>query len=1061
MFWNFTPRTMRPSLARLCHTLLFAALFELLQAQKPYFQQEVNYIIKVELNDRQHTLQGEVQMEYVNHAPEALAEIRMHLWANAFKNRRSAFCKQKLRDGDARFYFAADSTLGYFKNLDFQVDGARASWKIDPHNPDIAVIRLAQPLPPGARIHILTPFLLKIPASFSRLGHIETSYQMTQWYPKPAVYDRAGWHDMPYLDIGEFYSEFGRFDVTITLPENYVVGATGALQTPAEQVFLRQKELETRDLMARYKEPGGIRPDKRTGVTIQPKSKSMADTFPPSSQALKTIRYTAENVHDFAWFADKRFFVLCDTARLNSGKQVECRAMFTAEDFELWRKGAFYVRRAVEFYSQKVGEYPWPHATAVHSALSAGSGMEYPMITVIGDEDHAKGLDEVIAHEVGHNWFYGILGSNEREHPFLDEGINTYYEWRYMKRYYGSSVAEELLPRRLYDPAKLGSLLETAYLMLARENKDTPPDTHSDKFSPIGYGLQVYMKTALCMHWLEQTVGADRFDLYMQSYFRQWRFKHPAPVDLRDSWRLSGLQADWWFEAMQTRKKTDYALKQVKKTKAGYDLTFENKQTLDGPFALTALKDNQVVGNLWVFPAAEKRQTVSMAVDDADRFVIDYERITLDINRKNNFRRTRGLFPGLEPLRLKPAIFENATRSTLGLLPWLGRNNYDKTMLGLVLYNPPLPPRRLQYYLLPGFALGSKRLVGLADVRWKMFPGGLAPKVTLGISVKTFDFDYKEQHGYYARFYRVAPQIRAELRSASHAFRHALNFRSLFISTERGQFADDGAFTGTVFQHRIVHELRYEAEQRRLPNPFQCTLALEMQRYDDFFKRPNRYLRGTFEWKQRFYYQPSRKVTARVFAGYFFENTQRRRGNVANDDAPASLALAPQGYNDYRFDQVFLGRSETEGFLARQVSQTDGGFKTAFGSAFKLLGNSNNYALALNLKADLPARLPLDLPLRPYFDIGYFDDATPLGADRPASEQLLWSGGLLLEFFKGNLEIYFPLINSKNLKDRYCELGGGTNPSALFCGGNYFKWISWSFRLGRLDPLETMEGLVR
>jgi hypothetical protein len=402
------------------------------QAPSAYFQQEVNYTINVKLDDQQHLLSGNIEFQYINHSPDTLREIWIHLWGNAFKDRHSAFCRQKLRDGNTRYYFSKKTDHGYYNSLNFTADGTSATWKFDPQNPDIAVVALPQPLLPGAQTRLATPFQLKVPASFSRLGHVGTSYQMTQWYPKPAVYDHKGWHAMPYLDMGEFYSEFGSFDVTISLPENYVVGATGSLQTPSEVAFLNNKAAESKLKLSK-------------GLELK------NDAFPASSANFKTIRYTAERVHDFAWFADKRFHVLKDTATMASGKTVECWAMFPNSQSDIWQKGAFYVKRAVEFYSTHVGEYPWPQATAVHSALSAGGGMEYPMITVIGNSGSARDLDDVITHEVGHNWFYGILASNEREHPFMDEGLNSYYEARYMKQYYGeySPVA---MPKFLFDP---------------------------------------------------------------------------------------------------------------------------------------------------------------------------------------------------------------------------------------------------------------------------------------------------------------------------------------------------------------------------------------------------------------------------------------------------------------------------------------------------------------------------------------------------------------------------------------------------------------------------------
>ena len=220
------------------YSLLFFSFLSPLAAQSSYFQQEVDYVIDVTLNDKEHLLSGSIAMTYTNHSPNALDKIYIHLWGNAFKNRKTAFVNQKIRQGDTQIYFADDKALGGYSNLDFKVNDKSIRWEYDAQHPDICLLILPQSLKSGESIQIKTPFQLKIPASFSRLGHVGESYQMTQWYPKPAVYDQNGWHQMPYLDMGEFYSEFGKYDVTITLPENYVVAATGILQTESEKTFL-------------------------------------------------------------------------------------------------------------------------------------------------------------------------------------------------------------------------------------------------------------------------------------------------------------------------------------------------------------------------------------------------------------------------------------------------------------------------------------------------------------------------------------------------------------------------------------------------------------------------------------------------------------------------------------------------------------------------------------------------------------------------------------------------------------------------------------------------------
>ena len=239
-------RTSNHPLKPILLCLAYLSVFGAIQAQSTRFQQKVDYKINVTLDDKSHRVTGDVSFTYTNNAPTALSEIWVHLWGNAFADRTSAFTNQKLKDGNTRFYFAKEEDLGGYSGLDFKTNFQSIKWKLDANHRDIAVLTLEQPLGSGKSITISTPFTLKIPASFSRLGHVDETYQMTQWYPKPAVFDHKGWHAMPYLDQGEFFSEFGDYEVVITLPENYVVGATGICLNEKEQIFLANKEKETR-----------------------------------------------------------------------------------------------------------------------------------------------------------------------------------------------------------------------------------------------------------------------------------------------------------------------------------------------------------------------------------------------------------------------------------------------------------------------------------------------------------------------------------------------------------------------------------------------------------------------------------------------------------------------------------------------------------------------------------------------------------------------------------------------------------------------------------------------
>ena len=321
-----------------------------------YFQQEVNYKIHATLNDNMHALSCFETIDYKNNSPDTLEFLYFHLWPNAYSDNNTQLAKELFkRDGRSKL-FKREELRGFIDSLDFEVDGQGIVWSFQEGYPDICQLMLKQPLKPGETIKITTPFHLKIPEGVtSRLGHIGQSYQISQWYPKPAVYDRTGWHQMPYLDQGEFYSEYGRFDVDITLPDNYMVGATGNLQTTEELVRLDRLSSDT----AWMRIPDYINTE-----------------FPLSSTQMKTIRYTENNIHDFAWFADKRFHVLKGSIKLPvSWSEVITWAMFTNEEAYLWRKSVSYINSALLYFSKWNGEYPYNNFTAVQSALNAGSGM--------------------------------------------------------------------------------------------------------------------------------------------------------------------------------------------------------------------------------------------------------------------------------------------------------------------------------------------------------------------------------------------------------------------------------------------------------------------------------------------------------------------------------------------------------------------------------------------------------------------------------------------------------------------------------------------------------------
>jgi hypothetical protein len=475
-----------------------------------YWQQEIDYRIEVMLTDSNKTLDGEIQLLYKNNSPDTLNFIWFHLWPNAYKNDRTALTDQMLQNGSTELYFADEQQKGYINRLDFTVDDKPALIEDHPQHQDIIKLLLPHPLVPNSSISIKTPFRVKLPYVFSRSGYVGSSFQITQWYPKPAVYDAGGWHPMPYLDNGEFYSEFGKFDVEINVPEKYIVAATGNLVD--QQI----------------------------------------------NKGRKKLHYQESDVHDFAWFADSSYLVKKGKAQVEN-HEVDLEVYYHKKTEKNWDSALSILQQTLLTRGKWLGPYPYKTVKVVESMAHGTGGMEYPTITIISTPSDIDELEELIGHEVGHNWLYGILASNERDYPWMDEGMNTYFDNRFhhwRKTINGNSKKKgfDLLPEN--------QLAIASHSMIAI-HKDQPINTPSAAFNLINYNAIVYGKTAEWMSYIENRIGEAAFDSMMREYYQTWKFKHPQPEDFKNiAAKYLGSATDTVFSLLD---KKGYIVKPVRR----------------------------------------------------------------------------------------------------------------------------------------------------------------------------------------------------------------------------------------------------------------------------------------------------------------------------------------------------------------------------------------------------------------------------------------------------------------------------------------------------------------
>ncbi len=1011
------------------------------QDARPYFQQEVSYKINVTLNDKKHELAADESLEYINNSPDDLTFIWFHLWPNGYKNNNTPLGIQLTEEGNKKYYFASPGDRGYIDQLDFKVNGQSVKTENGP-SIDMCKLILNEPLKPGAKITITTPFHVKVPIGiFSRLGHIGQQYQITQWYPKPAVYDKYGWHNIPYLNQGEFYSEFGSFDVSITLPKNYVLGATGTMVNGEEETAWLMKNAEETKAIEKY---------------------NPHDTATPaSSPEMKTLRFQASNVHDFGWFADKRYHVLHDVVELpHSKNKVDTWVMFTNLYGEYWKKAAKYVSDAVYYYSLWNGDYPYPHATAVDGALSAGGGMEYPMITVIGGAGSDNELDRVIAHEVGHNWFYGILGSNERDHAWMDEGINSFNENRYMeKKYPKDSVKSDMQANIGGLPINIGKLLgvpnldestlfDLGYRFNAVRKLDQPVDMTSSEYTSINYGTIVYGKTAVILAYLQAYLGEEMYDKCAQAYFEKWKFHHPYPPDIKKVYEeVSGKDLSWFFkDIIQTTNQVDYKICSAKKIDdKNLEVKIKNKGKISSPFSLSTTKDGKIISTQW-YDGLKGKKTINFSLPGGegqggalDILKIDAQNKIPDINRQNNTLKMKGLFKKMEPLNIHMfGVVNNTDKTQLFWAPVVGWNEYDHFMFGALFYNNLLIEKKLEWQLMPMYSYANKDLAGGASIHYNIHPNSIFQTIRFGVNGERYAYSRYDLPN--LNFNKITPDLTFELKRKHlrSTVKQTLRIRQVNIFKEVS--VGDYSFSPPVYQydttHVVINDFTYSLNDTRKIYPY--NVALNVQEGESFVKSA-----VTANYKITFK-KKDKALDIRFYAGYFIDATKLNDGNYFFN------ASGSTGAHDYLYDNVFLGRSEASGFMSHQFVEAEGNMKV-----YTPLGKTNQWLGAINLKCPLPGKLRFKL----------FADINIIPQKAALREDVLYDAGIYLPIIKNYIEVYIPLLMSNDMRDVFylnnpdlATPPNGDDPDKYGLKRT-LRMIRFTFNIHQMNPFNLVRNL--
>ncbi|MDB4924565.1 M1 family metallopeptidase [Mucilaginibacter sp.] len=596
-----------------------------------YWQNRVDYKLQASIDTITKVLSADENITYTNNSPDALQYLWLQMDQNTYKK-------------DARSNFvtgfqprANQHTNGYQIESVYLVQNGKTEKANYIINDTRMQIRLPKALTAhGGKINVLIKYHYTIPGDFGgRTDYATTKngkiYEIAQWFPRMCVYDDSqGWDTLPFLGAGEFYFEYGDIDYSVTVPWDVIVAGSGELVNPTEVLTAKQI---SRLAQARNS-------DKTIMIRTQ------AEVNDPSSRPVHkgtlTWHFKMFNTRDVAFGASKAY--IWDAARVNlpGGKKSMAMSVYPVESAgkDKWDRATEHLKHSIEYFSEKWFTYPYP--VAINEAGIAG-GMEYPGIIFDGIDDSGKELFWITAHEIGHNWFPMIVGSDERRYGWMDEGFNTFID------VYASDIVNhgEFAPKRDGEYAPKGGNPADEIIPTILDPDAVTIMTAADATPEKYRHTIVYFKAAFGLILLrEQILGKDRFDYAFKNYIHKWAYKHPQPNDFfRSMENGAGEDLSWFWKGWYYNNyKLDLALISAKyvngDAKNGIQVIVANKEPMAMPFTVEVKLKNGSKQRMYLPVETwiqNKATTFTIATTtEAESVTIDPDNALPDINRGNN-----------------------------------------------------------------------------------------------------------------------------------------------------------------------------------------------------------------------------------------------------------------------------------------------------------------------------------------------------------------------------------------------------------------------------------------
>ncbi len=581
-----------------------------------YWANTAQYQIKASLDPATAVLSGSSTITYKNNAPDALPAIHLHLRQNLHKEGAVRNRPQKLTGGMRVSDVSVNGTpltAGRTRTgPGYQISGT------------IMQLQLPDALASNGEVEISINWEFKVPeAGAPRMGQDGEVFFLAYWYPQIAIYDDLqGWNTDQYMGNGEFYMDFASYDVEIAVPAGWIVGATGTLQN--------DETILTKAVQKRLAAAAGS----SETVHIVTAEEREAGAYPTiETQNPVTWHFNADRVRDFAFGTSDKYVwdaTTADVGDLDGDKKADKSMIhaFYRPGNSTWKRSAEFGQFSIEFMSDRYFPYPYPHMTAVEGVV--GGGMEFPMMTHIGGGRSDQSLFGVTFHEIAHMWFPMIVAQNEKSYTWMDEGLTSFNTADARQSFWNDETQ--------WHPDR------QSYYRIAGTGREVESMRHADQY-PYGTparGIASYNKPAVALHALRGIVGEQNFDNALRTYAERWKWKHPTPYDLFNTFEdILDQDLDWFWTPMFFETWTlDQGIKAVEQNTDGVFVTIEDKGLTPMPLSLRVtfvdgtIEEKTIPVDHWL--AGARESTVSFTPGNIKHIEIDPEMYLPDVDRSNN-----------------------------------------------------------------------------------------------------------------------------------------------------------------------------------------------------------------------------------------------------------------------------------------------------------------------------------------------------------------------------------------------------------------------------------------